>query len=170
MFKKRTVEETEPTTQGTADGQPVAPQPNMSVAKSYKLSSIGPSIRLRGDVEGEEDVIVNGRVEGTVNLRNNRITVGEDGSVNATVNAATIEVEGYLQGDISAAEQVVVRRSGRVVGSVKAPRVTLEDGCQFKGSIDMDVEPEKPVQSSKVTDFKPLSMRTDDETGGYKAS
>lgn len=135
-------------------------------ARSRERASIGASIRIRGDVEGEEDVLVRGHVEGTVSLRNHRLTVGEEGDVSATITAGVVDVEGRVEGDVNAADQVVVRASGKVIGTIRSPRVTLEDGCRFKGTIDMDVEPAaRAVGGAKVADFKPLSVRSDDESG-----
>jgi len=96
-----------------------------------------------------------GHVEGTMTLRANLVTIGEEGVVHATVNARVIDVEGSVTGDLNGEEQVIVRRSGRVNGNIAAPRVTLEDGCYFKGSIDMDVSSGSRSAAGKVADLKP---------------
>lgn len=101
-------------------------------------ASIGPSISIRGDVTGEEDLVIEGRIEGTVKLPQNNVTVGKDGRIKADVHARVIEVQGQLEGDLNGDEQVVLRRSSNVQGNIVAPRVTLEDGCRFRGSIDME--------------------------------
>ncbi|GMQ75639.1 MAG: hypothetical protein BMS9Abin01_0893 [Gammaproteobacteria bacterium] len=113
----------------------------LPTTRSRTPATIGPSIQISGDVTGNEDVRIEGRVEGTVNLSDNILTVGKEGQINATVNARAIFVEGKVEGDLKGDEQVVVHSSGNVRGNIVAPRVTLEDGCKFKGSIDMDVEP-----------------------------
>lgn len=125
-------------------------------------ATIGATIQINGDVSGDEDVTIEGRVEGTINLKENVLTVGKDGQINATVNARTILVEGKVEGDLKGDEQVVVQRSGNVRGNIVAPRVTLEDGCKFKGSIDMDVEPstasrDSSGRSEKIADIKSAS-------------
>ena len=125
-------------------------------------ATIGSTIQINGDVSGNEDVTIEGRVEGTINLKENVLTVGKDGQINATVNARTILVEGKVEGDLKGDEQVVVQRSGNVRGNIVAPRVTLEDGCKFKGSIDMDVEPSTATRGSagrseKIADIKSAS-------------
>ncbi len=109
------------------------------VTKRKEAATIGPSISIKGDLSGEEDLIVEGRVEGTIDLKQNNLTVGREGRVSASVRANTISVEGEVEGDLTGDEQVVVRRSGNVQGNINAPRVTLEDGCKFRGSIDMDL-------------------------------
>lgn len=99
---------------------------------------IGPSITIKGEVTGEEDLLIQGRVEGSVALDNNEVTVGDSGHVNANIQARVARVDGEVSGDISANEKVVISKSGNVRGNIVAPRVTLEDGAIFKGSIDMD--------------------------------
>ena len=112
---------------------------------------VGPSILVKGDMTGDEDLVIQGRVEGSVSLKKNLVTVGKDGRVNATVNAQTIRVEGAVEGELHGREQVVVTRTGSVSGNIVAPRVTLEDGCRFKGAIDM--EGSDAGGAGKVTDI-----------------
>ena len=109
-------------------------------------------------------------MEGTIGLSDNILTVGKEGQIKATVNARTIFVEGKVEGDLKGDEQVVVHSSGNVRGNIVAPRVTLEDGCKFKGSIDTDVEPSaarasgKSGRSEKIADIKSAAGgRGDDE-------
>lgn len=99
---------------------------------------IGPSIRIQGDLMGEEDLVIEGRVEGKVELKQQSVTVGQSGRVKADVFARTITVEGEVKGNLVADEQITVRRTGQVQGNLTAPRVSLEDGAKFKGSIDME--------------------------------
>jgi len=113
----------------------------LSTTRNRTPATIGPSIQISGEVTGNEDVRIEGRVEGTISLSDNNLTVGKEGQINATVNARTVFVEGKVEGDLNGDEQVIVHNSGNVRGNIVAPRVTLEDGCKFKGSIDMDVEP-----------------------------
>ncbi len=106
-------------------------------------ATIGPSIQIRGDVlvTGNEGVRIEGCVDGTISLSNNILTVGKEGQIKATIDVRAIFVEGKVEGDLKGEEQIVIHSSGDVHGNIVAPRVTLEDGCKFKGSIDMDVEP-----------------------------
>ncbi len=99
---------------------------------------IGPSITIKGEVIGEEDLLIQGKVEGTINMKNQELSVGESGQVIADISARVITVDGEVTGDIAGSEKVVVSKSGNVKGNIVAPRVTLEDGAIFKGSIDMD--------------------------------
>ena len=106
-------------------------------------ATIGPSIRIQGDLSGDEDLLVEGQVEGKIDLRQNGVTIGKSGRVRADVYGRTISVEGEVEGNLFADEQIVVRHSGRVQGNLTAPRVSLEDGAKFKGTIDMEPKPAK---------------------------
>ena len=130
---------------------PAGPRSSAAASRPGECATVGPSIRIQGDMTGEEDLLVQGRIEGTVSLKNNLVTVGKDGHVNATVDARVIKIEGTVEGDLHGNEQVIVSRSGNVRGNIVAPRVTLEDGCRFKGSIDMDVA--DSGSTGKVTDL-----------------
>jgi cytoskeletal protein CcmA (bactofilin family) len=99
---------------------------------------IGPSIVIKGEVTGEEDLLIQGKVEGKISLNGNQVTVGESGEVRADIFAKVIQINGKVIGDITANEKVIISKSGNVHGNVIAPRVLLEDGAMFKGSIDMD--------------------------------
>ena len=104
---------------------------------------IGAGTIVRGEVAGEEDLLVEGRVEGKIDLRQNAVTVGAKGRLAAEVRARTILIDGEVDGNLNAEEQIVIRKSGRVRGDLTSPRVTIEDGARFKGAIDM--EPKRPV-------------------------
>lgn len=99
---------------------------------------IGPSIEIKGTITGNENLIIDGTVDGAVNLPDNDLTIGDTGKVTADLSAKNVKVEGQVTGDITGSEKVVISKSGRVRGNIIAPRVTLEDGAKFKGSIDMD--------------------------------
>ena len=99
---------------------------------------IGPSITIKGEISGDEDLLVQGKVEGSINLKGNVLSVGESGQVQADIQAQVVKIEGKVTGDITGDEKVVISKSGNVRGNIVAPRVTLEDGANFKGSIDMD--------------------------------
>lgn len=110
---------------------------------------IGPSIKINGDLRGNENLLIEGEVEGSIDLPKNTVTVGSTGKVKATIKAGVIIVEGRVEGDLHGSEQIEVRQSGNVLGNIVAPRVGLEDGAQFKGNIDME-----PKQAVK---FKPAA-------------
>jgi cytoskeletal protein CcmA (bactofilin family) len=99
---------------------------------------IGPSITIDGDLRGDEDLLIEGEVSGTVQLKNNSLTIGSKGKVRADVYAHSVHVEGSMEGDVYGAERVRIRKSAQIRGNITSPRVSLEDGARFKGSIEMD--------------------------------
>ena len=153
MFKQRN-EPTEPSGSADARREPSglrADPPPPAASRKSGNSVVGPSLLVQGDMTGDEDLVIQGRVEGSISLKKNLVTVGKDGRVNATVNAQTIRVEGAVEGELRGREQVIVTRTGSVSGNIVAPRVTLEDGCRFKGAIDM--EGPESGGAGKVTDI-----------------
>ena len=136
---------------------PVDPVLTKASSPRPEAATIGASITVRGDVSGDEDLVVQGLVEGTVTLRKNNVMVGKDGRIKANVHARVIDIEGTVEGDLHGDEQVVVRRSGNIHGNVVAPRVTLEDGCRFKGSIDMDLA--AGARADNVAGIKPADKQ-----------
>ncbi|MBI2896993.1 MAG: polymer-forming cytoskeletal protein [Deltaproteobacteria bacterium] len=100
---------------------------------------IGRGITIRGNLSGSEDLIIEGRVEGTVSLKNH-LTIESTGVVVADVDAANLTVNGEVNGNIGASECVIVSGSAKVVGNIRAPRVIIEDGARFKGGIDMEFD------------------------------
>jgi len=115
-------------------------------------SLVGKDITIKGNVAAKEDMLINGHVEGTIALKNNRLEIGETGRVHADTLAKVVVVSGEIKGDVYASQQVIVTKSGRVYGSIFASDVTIEDGALLKGSIDM-----KELDMSKqysVPDFE----------------
>lgn len=100
-------------------------------------ATIGRSIKIRGEVSGDEDLLIQGHVDGTVNLQEHSVTIGSDGDVKANITARVITVEGTVRGDLIADEQVILRSSAQMEGDIAAPRLVLEDGARFRGGVDM---------------------------------
>src|SRR5213594_2798570 len=133
MFKKSDTDYPQPET--TTSTNP----PRSNVAEPRKEgATIGPSIAIKGDLSGDEDLIIQGRVEGKIDLKQNNITIGKNGRVKADVYGKVICIEGEVERNLFGQDQIVVRSSGNVRGNITAPRVALEDGSRFKGSIDME--------------------------------
>jgi len=122
-----------------ADAEPM-PQTTRSSAPqaSGERAVLSPSVVVRGEVSGEEDLVIEGRVEGKISLRQNLVTIGAKGRVAAEIHARAIHIDGEVDGNLTAEEQVILRRTSRVRGDIQAPRVTIEDGARFKGAIDME--------------------------------
>lgn len=119
---------------------------------------IGPKIKFKGELTGEEDLLIMGTVEGSVDLKGNHLTIGNEGVIKANISARAITVEGRVEGDIVATERIAIKSSSQVKGNLKAERVTLEDGAKFRGSIDMDVDTTK---SSSYPSYSSNPIETD---------
>jgi len=112
-----------------------------------RSATIGPSIHVKGELMGNEDLVIEGRVEGIVRLRDHHLTVGKSATILATLEAKSIRVEGNVQGDVQASERVELATGSSVVGDVTAPRVSIADGARFKGSVDMDKGGQRPASA-----------------------
>ncbi len=138
--------------------QPVAVPQRSPAPKTHERALIGPTIYIKGDLMGEEDLLIEGRVEGKIEFRQNNVTVGKNGRVKADIYGKLISIEGEVHGNLNGEEQLILRQSSNVRGNIVAPRVTLEDGCHFKGSIDMcPKEESRPsqVKEPEALVFKP---------------
>lgn len=122
--------------------------PSSQAAPVTPKAVIGPKIRFKGELVGEEDLLVQGKVEGTIDLKGHHLTIGAQGVLQANASAKTITIEGKVEGDLYGEERIAIKSSSHVQGNIKAERVVLEDGAKFRGSIDMDVDGQKPVRSS----------------------
>lgn len=100
--------------------------------------TIGPEITINGRLTGDEEVTVQGTIEGTIAL-NNRLFVDNGGRVVADVEADTVAIQGYLEGDVVARDVVQLMDGCTVTGNIRAPRINIEEGARFRGNIDMDV-------------------------------
>ena len=141
------------------EGSPLERTPSRDNGAARKSGMIGPSITIHGDVTGEEDLVVDGVIEGTVNLKENNLVVSENGKVTANVNARIIRVDGEVKGELRGLEQVSISPTGKVNGDIRAPRVVLEDGCQFKGSVDMDSDKAAAGERTRAPRLRPGGAR-----------
>jgi cytoskeletal protein CcmA (bactofilin family) len=149
-----------PTNQPATPGRPGTPEPEqrpaMSTPPAPSMSSepaaaprpvtttttadqatIGKSLVIKGEVTGSESLYIDGRVEGSINLAGNRVTVGRNGVVAANINAREIVVLGKVRGNLTASDRVDIRSDGSLTGDVVAARISIEDGAFFKGGIDI---------------------------------
>jgi cytoskeletal protein CcmA (bactofilin family) len=99
---------------------------------------IGKSVQIRGEVKGNEDLVVEGLVEGTITLTEHRLTVGANARVTANVSARDVVVQGTLQGDIHAAGRVELRTGSHMTGDIRAARLSVEDNAVFSGKVELD--------------------------------
>lgn len=147
--------------------QPSVPRVQPPSAKERAL--IGPSIEIKGTLSGGEDLFVEGRVEGKIVLAQHSVTIGTTGRIKADIQGRSIIVMGEVEGNLVGSEQITLRKSSKVRGNLVAPRVSLEDGSDFKGSIDMTAKPdiEAKPQHTDNTAVKPPSHQvlTQDKAG-----
>lgn len=115
---------------------------------SQTPAMIGTSILVKGEISGKENLLVEGRIEGTVRFPADTVVIGSNGSVQGDLYANIIQVRGQVVGDLFGNENVVVQQTGAVRGNITAPRVTLEDGAKLKGAIDMDPQTAPQTRSA----------------------
>ncbi len=137
------------------------PTPARPEGTGTKKARIGVGILLKGELYGEEDIIIEGRVEGKITLKQHGVIIEESGRVDADITASSICVSGEVHGNLYGTEQVVLLKTGRVEGDIHAKSVTLETGTQFKGSIDMETV--GTASSAKLSE-KAAPSRSDSPT------
>ncbi|MGI4758980.1 MAG: bactofilin family protein [Janthinobacterium lividum] len=110
------------------------PQPANATGEQ---ATIGKSLMIKGEVTGSESLYIDGRIEGTITLPGNRVTVGRNGQVAANISAREIVVLGKVRGNCQASDRIDIRSEGSLTGDVIAARISIEDGAFFKGGIDI---------------------------------
>lgn len=100
---------------------------------------LGPTLEIEGEIEGDEDLVIQGKIHGKIISRKD-LTVDSSGRVEASITTKNLAVSGMLIGNVTASERVEVRKEGKMVGDIKAPRVIIADGAKFKGNIEMGVD------------------------------
>lgn len=133
-------------------GVPVpAIEPTQNTWRSETLMvNIGKSVVIKGDLQGSEDLTIEGQVEGTIELKENVLTIGPNGRIKAQVFAKTVIILGTVHGNVIASEKVDIRDGASVAGDVGSPRVAIAEGAQFQGSVDMQ-RGAKPTQQPNVS-------------------
>jgi cytoskeletal protein CcmA (bactofilin family) len=126
---------------------PSTPEPTRPTAAGFDAraaagipgdqATIGKSLVVKGEISGGESLYIDGKVEGSINLPGNRVTVGRNGQVAASVSAREIVVLGKIRGNCQASDRVDIRAEGSLTGDVIAARISIEDGAFFKGGIDI---------------------------------
>jgi cytoskeletal protein CcmA (bactofilin family) len=114
------------------------------------FAHIGKSVVIKGEVTGKEDIYVDGRVEGSIELPGNSLTLGPNGQVKASVTAKNVTVGGTLEGNIKATERTEMRKTAVVNGDVQTRRIAIEEGAFFKGKLEILTE-SKPMSSGAST-------------------
>src|SRR5581483_9981196 len=134
-----------PSGQPTAAPQPPTPIPAAGTGSRAEVShhmekdivNIGKSVVIKGELNGSEDLTIEGHVEGTIQLRDHVLTIGPNGRIKAQVFAKSVIVLGEVTGNVTASDKVDIRDNGSVDGDIVAPRVAIAEGAHFRGSVDM---------------------------------
>ncbi len=138
-----------PPSYGTREGVsnvPTSAAASIHASEAARNSAIiGKSVSIKGNIFSQEDLTIDGEVEGSVELKEHRLTVGPNGRVQAGVKAREIVVLGTINGNVEATEKIDIRKEARLVGDIKTARIVIEDGAYFKGSIDIV----RPTESTK---------------------
>jgi cytoskeletal protein CcmA (bactofilin family) len=115
------------------------------------IVNIGKSVVIKGELNGSEDLTIEGHVEGTIQLKEHVLTIGPNGRIKAQVFAKSVIVLGEVTGNVTASDKVDIRDNGSVDGDIVSPRVAIAEGAHFRGSVDMQRkaggEPKAPAQS-----------------------
>ena len=128
---------------------------NRAGTQAAEQASISKGLFIKGEITGSESLFIDGKVEGSINLNGNRVTVGRNGQVSASITAREVVVLGKVKGNVTAADRVDIRAEGALTGDVAAARISIEDGAFFKGGIDIRKPDAKPAASPAATPAAP---------------
>jgi cytoskeletal protein CcmA (bactofilin family) len=126
--------------------RPLGPAPT-----ARNVACLGPSIVVKGEITSEEDLQIDGKVEGNISLRGNRLTIGRGAQLNSEINAREIIVYGTASGNLRARDRVEIKKDGQVIGDITTARISVEDGAYFKGRIEIE-RSQASSQSSKESE------------------
>src|SRR5256714_9521489 len=131
-----------------------SPRPETSHHMEKDIVNIGKSVVIKGELNGSEDLTVEGHVEGTIQLKDHVLTIGPNGKIKAQVFAKSVIVLGEVTGNVTASDKVDIRDNGSVDGDIVSPRVAIAEGAHFRGSVDMQ---RKGGAGQPKTDVKPAT-------------
>jgi cytoskeletal protein CcmA (bactofilin family) len=111
--------------------------PVKNVSSPIEQASIGRSLVIKGDVSGSESLYIDGRIEGSLNFADHRVTVGRNGNVEANINAREVVIMGVVKGNIQCGDRVDIRAEGSLTGDIVTQRISVEDGAILTGSVQV---------------------------------
>jgi cytoskeletal protein CcmA (bactofilin family) len=117
---------------------------------------LGASLHIKGDITGTEDLVIDGSVEGMIELDERKLTVGTTAKLTADINARDVVVHGYVKGNVHAKGRIEIRKDGSVIGNLTTAQIMIEDGADFKGSIEIDRSTTK--QTDKIASSRSASV------------
>ena len=143
--------------------RPASPAPAVepaarNTAVTGEQATVGKGLFIKGEISGSESLYIDGKVEGSINLPGNRVTVGRNGQVSASVTAREIVILGKVRGNVTATDRVDIRAEGALTGDVTAARISIEDGAFFKGGIDIRKPDAKSAGSNGAESAKTVQV------------
>ena len=148
-----------PATQNQQTSAPAAPKPESRRQIEGDVVNIGKSVVIKGELNGSEDLTIEGHVEGKIELKDHVLTIGPNGKIKAAVFAKAVIVLGEVNGNVNASEKVDIRDGGSVDGDIVSPRVAIAEGAHFRGSVDMQRKGGQPGQGAQQAQ-KPAGQPT----------
>jgi len=124
--------------------------PPVDAIANRETGWLGSSLRVKGDITGSEDLLIDGSVEGLIQLDERKLTVGATAKVTADITARDVVVYGYVKGNVRARGRIEIKKNGCVIGNLTTAQITIEDGADFKGSIEIDRGSEREAVSSRA--------------------
>jgi len=162
MFEKHKIDKQDtPSNQEPKLSQPAPSATAPTTSTTQKVAVIGEGISISGDVTANSNLKVDGRIKGQSVQSSHDVEISESGKVTASIIAKVVKIAGEVTGDVGGSEKVIISRSGKVQGNIIAPRVQLEDGALFKGSIDMD--PGEPARAEVAKPVKKTPEKSADK-------
>lgn len=131
-------------------------------AKTRSASVLGPTLKFKGELSADEDLLIQGKIEGSIK-HTSSLTIGESGHVKADTSAEYIVVEGSVDGDLHGARSVKVRESANINGNISSPSVSLVEGATFNGNVDMSGEASAKRQDEPVAKAPAESVAANDD-------
>jgi cytoskeletal protein CcmA (bactofilin family) len=138
---------------GAQVNAPAGTRPINQTART--LACLGSTIVVKGEISSDEDLQIDGKVEGNISLRGHRLTVGRTAQLNSEINAREVIVYGNASGNLRARDRVEIKKDGQVIGDITTTRISIEDGAYFKGHIEIE-RAQSSIQTSKETEENPV--------------
>ncbi|MFW6131420.1 MAG: bactofilin family protein [Candidatus Aminicenantaceae bacterium] len=137
---------------------------NNFLENSSENSTIGPSIKIKGELSGNEDLIIKGNVNGKIELKENTLAINKEGKVKADIYAHNVIIEGNVKGNIYASNKISILEKGNVKGDIQAPKISIKEGSQYIGSVKMGLESETLPSEEKKPQKKEDKKDTPSES------
>jgi cytoskeletal protein CcmA (bactofilin family) len=142
--------------------------PVKTVGAPTEQATIGRSLVIKGEISGSESLYVDGKIEGTINLNDNRVTIGRNGSVTANITAREVVIMGKVQGNVTCSDRLDIRSEGSLTGDVVTQRISVEDGAIMKGSIEVKAADQK--NNKQQSQNKPVEVPKHEQAKAAAAS